>query len=98
MWPYNITQLSQDTLNRVKFRFAWNINDEYVNFDWRDDEIIKFSYHEKAVYDQNMANFIKENKDIDYMSIMFHPDLLITRTDYPGHEIHHKLIDFFTLM
>jgi len=97
MWPYNITKLKDATLKRVKFRFAWNINDEYPRFDWN-DEVTQFSYQEKAVYDQNMANFIKENKNIDYMSIMFHPDLLITRVDYPGHEIHHKLIDFITFL
>ena len=100
MWPYNVTQLTDETLKRVKFRFGWNIDDEYNIFDWKDEKL-KYSYQEKANYDQIMANFTKEKKDfkIDYMSIMFHPDSEIPpdRKDH-GHEIHHKLIDFFTLL
>jgi len=94
--PLNIFDISDAVLQRVKFRFHWNINDE-VQYDWHKEEIDnKNSFDEKNIYDNTMKHKIKSGLKIDYVSFMFSQDLKTTieNNRSPAHEIHRKFIDF----
>ena len=95
--PLNIRDLSDAVLERVKFRFSWNINDEY-QYDWHKEEMEnKNSSDEKNIYDNAMKNIMKKKPfQIDYVSFMLSQDPLTTEANNrnPAHEIHRKFIDF----
>jgi len=94
--PLNIFDISDAVLQRVKFRFHWNINDE-VQYDWHKEEIDnKNSFDEKNIYDNTMKHKMKSGLKIDYVSFMFSQDLKTTieNNRSPAHEIHRKFIDF----
>jgi len=95
--PLNIGDISDAVLQRVKFRFHWNINDE-VQYDWHKEEMEnKNSSDEKNVYDNAMKNIMNTKQfPIDYVSFMFSQDPLTTihNNRAPAHEIHRKFIDY----
>ena len=93
--PDNVSSLSPEVLQRVKFRFQWNRGDP-TEYNWHKEERVgETSTNEKEVYDKMMNSFKESNSKIDYISYLYEQDPKTTPKNnrVPEHEIHRLFID-----